>query len=69
MAAVTKKYTFKNAVISLENGEYTLAELQKDDSILCYNLTNILGEFLDKDGVSLSVGIEGEPEPVDEIGG
>ncbi len=64
MAKLQKKYSFSKAVISLENGKYILTEYEKD-SISSYDLTAVLNEFLDKDGVVLSVGIDSEPASMD----
>lgn len=63
MAKLQKKYSFSKAVISLENGRYLLTEYEKDGTT-DYDLTTILNEFLDKDGVALSIGIESEPAAV-----
>lgn len=60
MAKVQKKYSFSKASITLENGKYIISEVGKDD-IIEYNLSDILNEFLDKDGVVLSIGIDTEP--------
>ncbi len=62
MAKITKKYEFKNANISVENGKLTITEFAKDGSSMDYNLSEIIGEFTDKDGVSFSIGLETEPE-------
>lgn len=62
MAKLQKKYSFSKANIALENGKYIITEYDKDkDSTVDYNLSDILGEFLDKDGVVLSIGIDSEP--------
>lgn len=60
MAKVQKKYSFSKAVISLEQGQYIITEYEKD-SVSDYNLTNILADFLDKDGVTLTIGIDSSP--------
>lgn len=60
MAKLQKKYSFSKANISLENGRYIITEYDKDNTA-DYDLTEILGEFLDKDGVVLSIGIDSEP--------
>lgn len=60
MAKLQKKYSFSKANITLENGRYIITEYDKD-STADYNLTDILSEFLDKDGVVLSIGIDSEP--------
>ncbi len=62
MAKITKKYEFKNANISLENGKLIITEVVKDGSSVDYNLSEIIGEFTDKDGVSFAIGLETEPE-------
>lgn len=61
MAKLQKKYSFSKANITIENGKYIITEYDKD-STADYNLTDILNEFLDKDGVVLSIGIENEPQ-------
>lgn len=60
MAKLQKKYSFSKANITLENGKYIITEYDKDNTA-DYNLSDILGEFLDKDGVVLSIGIDSEP--------
>lgn len=60
MAKVQKKYLFSKANVTLENGKYIITEFDKDETNV-YNLTDILNEFLDKDGVVLSIGIDSEP--------
>lgn len=60
MAKLQKKYSFSKANITLENGKYIISEVGKDE-IVEYNLSDILSEFLDKDGVVLSIGIDSEP--------
>lgn len=64
MAKVQKKYSFSKANITLENGKYIITEFDKDDTNV-YNLTDILNEFLDKDGVVLSIGIDSEPTVIE----
>lgn len=61
MAKLQKKYSFSKANITLENGKYIITEYDKDNTA-DYNLTDILSEFLDKDGVVLSIGIDAEPQ-------
>lgn len=60
MAKLQKKYSFSKANITLENGRYIITEYDKDNTA-DYDLSEILGEFLDKDGVVLSIGIDSEP--------
>lgn len=60
MAKLQKKYSFSKANITLENGRYIITEYDKDNTA-DYDLTEILSEFLDKDGVVLSIGIDSEP--------
>lgn len=60
MAKLQKKYSFSKANITLENGKYIITEYDKDNTA-DYNLSDILNEFLDKDGVVLSIGIDSEP--------
>lgn len=57
MAKLQKKYSFSKAVITAEGGKYIITEYEKD-SVRDYNLTDILSEFLEKDGVVLSIGID-----------
>lgn len=64
MAKVQKKYSFSKANITLENGKYIITEFDKDETNV-YNLTDILNEFLDKDGVVLSIGIDSEPAVIE----
>ncbi len=64
MAKIQQKYSFSNAIITKENGVYTLTEIEKDDT-LPYNLSEVLDKFLDKDGVSLTIGVDGKPEPIE----
>lgn len=61
MAKLQKKYSFSKANITLENGKYIITEYDKDNTA-DYNLTDILNEFLAKDGVVLSIGIDAEPQ-------
>lgn len=61
MAKLQKKYSFSKANITLENGKYIITEYDKDNTA-DYNLTDILNEFLDKDGVCLTIGIDSEPQ-------
>ena len=65
MAKVQKKYSFSKANITVENGKYMISEIEKD-GISVYNLTDILNEFLDKDGVVLTVGIDTELAGIEE---
>ena len=60
MAKLQKKYSFSKANITLENGKYIITEYDKDTPA-DYNLSDILSEFLDKDGVVLTIGIDSEP--------
>lgn len=64
MAKLQKKYSFSKANITLENGKYIITEYDKDNTA-DYNLSDILGEFLDKDGVVLSIGIDSEPAGIE----
>lgn len=65
MAKLQEKYSFSKANISFENGRYIITEFGKD-STADYDLTEILNNFLDKDGVVLSIGIDGEPNSIGE---
>lgn len=64
MAKIQRKFGFSNAVITKENDVYMITEYGKDDTCT-YNLSEVLDEFLDKDGVSLSIGVDGKPVPVE----
>lgn len=64
MAKIQRKFAFSNAEISKENGVYMITEYEKDETCT-YNLSEIIDEFLDKDGVTLSIGIDGKPTPVE----
>lgn len=61
MAKRQKKYSFSKATITLEDGKYIITEYGKDGTY-DFNLTDIIKEFLDKDGVVLSIGIDSELE-------
>ncbi len=64
MAKIQRKFGFSNAVITKENGVYMITEYEKDETYT-YNLSEVLDEFLDKDGVSLNIGVDGKPVPVE----
>lgn len=64
MAKIQRKFGFSNAVITKENNIYMITEYGKDETYT-YNLSEVLDEFLDKDGVSLNIGIDGKPVPVE----
>lgn len=64
MAKIQRKFGFSNAVITKENGVYLITEYGKDETYT-YNLSEVLDEFLDKDGVSFNIGIDGKPVPVE----
>ncbi len=64
MAKIQRKFGFSNAVITKENGVYMITEYEKDETNT-YNLSEVLNEFLDKDGVSLNIGVDGKPVPVE----
>lgn len=65
MAKLQKKYSFSKAVITIEDGKYIITEYEKD-FIRDYNLTDILSEFLEKDGVVLSIGIDNTLDSLNE---
>lgn len=60
MAKLQKKYSFSKANITLENGKYIITEYDKDNTT-DYDLSGILSEFLNLDGVVLTIGVEDEP--------
>ncbi|MCM1277294.1 MAG: YonK family protein [Lachnospiraceae bacterium] len=64
MAKIQRKFAFSNAVITKENGVYMITEYEKND-MSTYNLSEVLDEFLDKDGTSLNIGVDGKPTPVE----
>lgn len=64
MAKIQQKYSFSNAMITEDNGQYSITEVEKDDT-QTYNLSEVLDKFLDKDGVSLTIGVDGKPEPIE----
>ncbi len=64
MAKIQRKFGFSNAVITKENNVYMITEYEKDETHT-YNLSEVLNEFLDKDGVSFNIGIDGKPVPVE----
>ncbi len=63
MAKIQCKYSFSNAVITKENGKYVITEYDKEDT-RSYDLSDVLDDLLDKDGVSLVAGIDSKPDPV-----
>lgn len=65
MAKITKKYAFSKAIISFENGKYTITEINKDDST-DYDLSTVLDSFIGLEGVSLSIGVDDEVPAVTE---
>ena len=64
MAKIQRKFGFSNAVITKENDTYMITEYEKDETHT-YNLSDVLDEFLNKDGVSLNIGVDGKPTPVE----
>lgn len=60
MAKIQKKYSFKDANISFDEGKYIITEISNDSSV-DYNLSDILNEFLSLDNVTLTIGVESEP--------
>lgn len=65
MAKITKKYAFSKAIISFEDGKYTITEISKDDST-DYDLSTVLDSFVGLEGVSLSIGVDDEVPAVTE---
>lgn len=54
MGKKTSNYKFTNSCITLEDGMYILTETTKDEEKV-YNLSEILGEFNNVEGVSLQI--------------
>lgn len=46
---------FANACITLEEGVYKITETKKED-VFVYNLTDVLGSYLDVENISLQLG-------------
>lgn len=66
MAKKNIKYSFNKAEISLDNGKYTITEINKDNST-DYNLSSILNSFVGISNISLSIGADDDvPEIVVE---
>lgn len=66
MAKKNIKYSFNKAEISLDNGKYTITEINKDNSA-DYNLSSILNSFIGISNISLSIGADDDvPEIVEE---
>lgn len=66
MARKNIKYSFNKAEISLDNGKYTITEINKDNSA-DYNLSSILNSFIGISNISLSIGADDDvPEIVEE---
>lgn len=66
MAKKNIKYSFNKAEISLDNGKYTITEINKDNSA-DYNLSSILNSFVGISNISLSIGADDDvPEIVEE---
>lgn len=60
MAKIQKKYSFKDANISFDEGKYIITEISNDSSV-DYNLSDILNEFLNLDNATLTISVESEP--------
>jgi len=54
MAKENKSIQFSKAVITEENGEFIITEYQKEDTKV-YNLNEKLREWLDIEGITLSL--------------
>lgn len=54
MAKETKSLGFSKAKITLENGEFIITETTKDDEKV-YNLTQKLQEWIDIEGITLTL--------------
>ena len=66
MARKNIKYSFNKAEISLDNGKYTITEINKDNSA-DYNLSSILNSFIGISNISLSIGADDDvPEIVED---
>lgn len=61
MAKIQKKYSFKNASITYDDGKYELVEVEKNE-MRTYDLTAVLNEFLGEDNVTLVIGTDGDFE-------
>ena len=57
MAKKSTKVAFSKAIITFENGKYTITEINKDDST-DYDLSAVLDSFVGLEGVSLSIGVD-----------
>lgn len=60
MAKIQKKYSFKDANISFDEGKYIITEISNDSSV-DYNLSDVLNEFLNLDNATLTISVESEP--------
>jgi hypothetical protein len=55
MATEIRSLKFKSATISIdENGDFIVEEIKKDDSVIT-NLTKKLHEYVDIDGLEISI--------------
>lgn len=65
MAKKNIKYSFNKAEISLDNGKYTITEINKDNSA-DYNLSSILNSFIGISNISLSIGADDDVPEIEE---
>ena len=54
MAKTVKKVSFSKGLISREGSELMITEIGKDDT-KTYNLNKVIDEFVDQEGVSLTI--------------
>lgn len=57
MAKTVKKVSFSKGLISREGSELMITEIGKDDT-KTYNLNKVIDEFVDQEGVSLTISID-----------
>lgn len=65
MAKKSISIKFSRAMLTKENGKYTITEFSKDDST-DYDFSAILDSLDGADGLSISVTSEDEVEPIKE---
>lgn len=65
MAKKSISIKFSKAMLTKENGKYTITEFSKDDS-KDYNLSEILDGLDGAEGLSVTITSEDDVEPIDE---
>ena len=65
MAKKSTKVDFSKAIITFENGKYTITEITKDNST-DYDLSAVLDSFVGLKGISLSIGVNDDVLAVTE---